>query len=376
MRSDVPIGTALSGGLDSSATICSMAHLARTMPEERMGKSWQHAFVASFPGTPLDETQFAKRVTDFLDIPATFIDVDPSRSVGDLERQLYMFEDVYITSPIPFMKTYEAVKSSGISVTLDGHGADELFGGYTFDYVVALGDAGLNLRRAIEIVDTFYAAEPTGTPQFADLPNRWRFLAEWHARRFARAVLRRRSAAAPRDQGHPNWTRLDKLSRQLYVSTHETILPTLLRNYDRYSMANGVEIRMPFLDHRIVAFSFALPWSAKIRCGHSKAIVREALADFMPAEIAWRRSKIGFNSPIVDWMKGPLKGYLLDTLASDGFVHCELIEPAKVDAAVRFVIETPDARFEDGERAWSMLSPYLWQKAFLRGGRAPTEIRQ
>ena len=90
MRSDVPIGTALSGGLDSSATVCSMAHIANTVSDERMGRSWQHAFVASFPGTPVDEAHFAKAVTDFLGIPATFIEVDPTPALEVLDRQLYL----------------------------------------------------------------------------------------------------------------------------------------------------------------------------------------------------------------------------------------------------------------------------------------------
>ena len=374
MRSDVPIGTALSGGLDSSATICAMARLARTMPEERMGKSWQHAFVASFPGTPVDEARYAKKVTDFLGIPATFINVDPIQAIPELDRQLYLFEDLYITSPIPFMLTYKAVKSKGISVTLDGHGADELFGGYNFDFLVALNDAGFNLRRAIQIVDTYYSGWPTDESQYARLPNRWFFLADWHARRIARRLLRPEKSRERFDRNHPNWQELDALSRQLYVSTHETILPTLLRNYDRYSMANGVEIRMPFMDHRIVAFAFALPWIAKIRGNYSKAIVREALAHVMPTEIAWRTTKIGFTSPVVDWMKGPLKCYLLDTLSSDAFKQCELIEPTEVDKAVRHVIDHRNAQFADGERAWLLLSPYLWQRAFLNGAGRPGEV--
>jgi len=119
---------------------------------------------------------------------------------------------------------------------------------------------------------------------------------------------------------------MDQLTRRLYISTHQTVLPTLLRNYDRYSMANGVEIRMPFLDHRIACFAFALPWSSKIRDGYSKAIVRDAVARYMPSEIAYRKSKIGFNSPIVDWMKGPLREFLLDTISRQDFGQSALID--------------------------------------------------
>jgi len=365
MRSDVPLGTALSGGLDSSATISAMAYIARHGKTQRMGESWQHAFVASFPGTPLDETKYAKLVTDHLGIDATVIEIDPLKAISDLDRYFYLFEDLYVTSPIPFMQTYGAVKAHGTSVTLDGHGADELFAGYNFDYLVALKDAGFNLKQAFEIVGTHYDGLPQGTSQFAKPPSRSRFIAEYHARNLARSLLRRKSIHQSRDSGHAAWRGLDHLNRRLYVSTHETVLPTLLRNYDRYSMANGVEIRMPFMDHRIVTLAFSLPWTSKVRGGYSKAIVRDAMAPFMPHGVTYRKTKIGFNSPIIDWMKGPLKPFFLDTISSQSFKTSNFIDAQQVDRAVRYAIDNQDAKFSDGERAWMLLTPYLWERAVL-----------
>ncbi len=369
MRSDVSLGTALSGGLDSSATISVMGHIARHGKTQRMGENWQHAFVASFPGTPLDETKYAKMVTDHLGIDATVIEIDPLKAIADLNHYLYLFEDLYITSPIPFMQTYGAVKAHGTTVTLDGHGADELFAGYDFDYVVALRDAGWNLKQAYEIVTTYYNGLSKDSSQFAKMPSKSRFIAEHHIRRMARKILRRGAPYASRDAQHPMWQKLDHLNRQLYISTHETILPTLLRNYDRYSMANGVEIRMPFMDHRIVTLAFSLPWTSKVRGGFSKAIVRDAMAPYMPHEVAYRKNKLGFNSPIVDWMKGPLKPFFLDTVASQSFRDSGLIDSRQVERAVRYVIDNPDAKFADGERAWMLLTPYLWERAVLNHGR-------
>ena len=365
MRSDVPIGTALSGGLDSSATISAMAHLDKNSLSERMGKDWQHAFVAAFPGTPLDETEYARMVTDHIGIDATIVNIDPLKAMDDLDNYFYLFEDLYITSPIPFMLTYGAVKAHGISVTLDGHGADELFGGYSFDYLVALRDAGWNLRQAYEIVGTHYDGLPKGSEQFAKMPSKSRYIAEHHARHWAKKILRRGSHFVSRDTQHPAWRNLDHLNRQLYISTHETILPTLLRNYDRYSMANSVEIRMPFLDHRILSFAFSLPWTSKIRGGFSKAIIRDAVAPYMPAEVTYRKTKIGFNSPIVDWIKGPLKNFMLDSIHSQAFKTCSLINPDQVSRAVLNVINNPAAKFSDGEHAWQLLNPYLWEKAVI-----------
>ncbi|MES2025544.1 MAG: asparagine synthase (glutamine-hydrolyzing) [Pseudomonadota bacterium] len=365
MRSDVPLGTALSGGLDSSATISCMSHIATHGKTARMGESWQHAFVASFPGTPLDELKYARMVTDHIGIDPVVVDVDPIKDIANLGNSLYLFEDLYITSPIPFMQTYKSVKLHGVSVTLDGHGADELFGGYSFDYIRALDDAGWNMSQATDILRTYYSSfGDSAQLKNGSFPKL--FLAKWHGKKLIKKMLGKDQSIKSQDSGHRSWPSLDRLTQQLYVSTHETILPTLLRNYDRYSMANGVEIRMPFMDHRIVSFAFALPWTSKVRNGFSKAIVRDAVAPFMPKEIAYRKTKIGFNSPILDWMKGPLKNFMLDTIANQSFKNCQLIDHVKVTKHIQYAINNPKAKFSDGELAWTMLTPYLWERAVIK----------
>lgn len=366
MRSDVPIGTALSGGLDSSATISSVAHVARFMQTERTSAGWQHAFVASFPDTPLDETVYARKVCEHIGIPAVVVTVDPAAAVSRLSRYFYLFEEIYITSPIPFMLTYEAIKRHGISVTLDGHGADELFGGYGFDFLVAVRDAGLDLRAGRQVVDAYFDSLPADQDQFPLPRSRLWFWANRQAKELLKALIGYADPlSSSRDSSHPAWGRLDNLTRRLYASTHETILPTLLRNYDRYSMANGVEIRMPFLDHRLVCFAFSLPWHAKVRNGFSKAIVRDAMAPFMPREIAYRKTKIGFNSPIVDWMRGPLREFMLDAISSRSFRECSLIDSGKVADVVRKVVDGESKEFLAGQEAWTLISPYLWEQAMF-----------
>jgi asparagine synthase (glutamine-hydrolysing) len=364
MRSDVPIGTALSGGLDSSSTIAAMAYIGKNERGERISDDWQHAFVACFPNTPLDESTYAKKITDYLGIEATFINIDPLQVIDQLYDYLYLFEDIYITSPIPFMMTYGEMHSNGIKVTIDGHGADELFGGYSFDYLNALIDAGLNLKTVNIILNTFYDAYPKDFIQFR-LPPKWLYWLKWRSIHAAKKILRP-SSLSVKDNSHPRFKKLDELNKILYASTHENVLPTLLRNYDRYSMSNGVEIRMPFMDYRIVSFAFAIPWTSKIRKSFSKSVVRDAMSEYMPREIAYRKSKIGFNSPIVDWMKGPLKSFFLDIINSSSFKNCELIDPPAVSNKVLDVIKNTKATFSEGEQAWKLLTPYLWEQAVIK----------
>jgi asparagine synthase (glutamine-hydrolysing) len=369
MRSDVTIGTALSGGLDSSAVISMLAHINRTQGgESRLAADWQHAFVASFPGTPLDEAQFAQRVAEHAGIRAEVLPIDPAEHLGNLERMLYLYEDITITSPIPFMALYGRIKKAGVTVTLDGHAADELFGGYSTDWSYALIDAGLDRAQIGQVLDVYDHAIPVGSDQFRKPGNRVLSYAKRAGSALAKVGLGLQSNLSAEYTGHPRWRELDQMSRALFWQTHAFVLPTILRSYDRYGMASSLEIRMPFLDWRVATFAFALPWQAKIRRGYSKAIVRDAAAPYMPADIAYRRTKIGFNSPIVDWLRGPMRGFMLDTLNSQGFQQCPLVDASRATRLVTHVIHEPRATFKSGEQAWWSVLPYLWSRALL--GRA------
>lgn len=368
MRSDVTIGTALSGGLDSSATICAMAHLAKNESDLRMNKDWQHAFVATFPGTALDESMYARKVTDYLGIGSTEVVIDPKTAVDKLDNYVYMFEDVYLTSPIPMMLLYGSLRENGTIVTIDGHGADELFGGYTFDFIKALPDAKTKEERDMVLTAYIESFPKDAANNMAlrapstmgvRLDEAKKNLADWLHRK-EQPYKRVKAAADSRYQ------KMDRLNKVLYASSHETILPTLLRNYDRYSMGNSVEIRMPFMDYRMVTLAMSLPWQSKLHGGFSKSIIRDAMAPYMPQDIAYRRTKIGFNTPIVEWMQGPLKDYFTDVVSSVDFGNCDLINPEAVRNMVLEVITNENATFAMGEKAFSNLYPYLWEKNFLK----------
>lgn len=370
MRSDVTIGTALSGGLDSSAVFSVLAHINRTHHgEARLSSDWQHAFVASFPGTPLDEAEFAQRVAQHAGTLAEVLPIDPMEHIGELRQMLYLYEDLTVTSPLPFVALYRRIKQAGVTVTLDGHAADELFGGYSTDWGYALLDAGANLEQINQVLDVYESGMPDGTAQFRRPASRVTSYARRMGAALTKNALGMHSNLGTAYTEHPRWKELDHLSRALFWQTHSFVLPTILRSYDRYGMANSVEIRMPFLDWRIATFAFALPWNSKIRGGFSKAIIRDATAPYMPHDIAYRRTKIGFNSPIVDWIRGPLKGFFMDTLNSTAFKQCDLVNAERARTFVEHVINNPKATFKSGERAWWSVLPYLWSDALLSRSR-------
>jgi asparagine synthase (glutamine-hydrolysing) len=128
-------------------------------------------------------------------------------------------------------------------------------------------------------------------------------------------------------------------------------------------MINGVEIRMPFLDHRIVSFAFSIPSSSKVKNGYTKAIVRDAMKGFFPDSIRLQKRKIGFNSPFTEWLKGPLNEWVMDQMNSADFKNASFINPARVQHKIESLINDPAATFLDGEEAWKSLMPFVWEKS-------------
>ena len=367
MRSDVTIGTALSGGLDSSATICAMSHIAQNGGTGRMAQDWQHAYVACFPGTNLDESKYAKMVTDYLGIESTFLNVEDTVSPEELYRYIYQFEELYTNMQIPMIKIYEQERKFNTIVSIDGHGADELFGGYSFDIVKALPDA-ISTEEKNQIIKT-YVDMNSDKDIGIDSDEFKRAKKELVFNNITKHNIKKmlgRPAVLSAYMNHPAWKDLDNLNRTLFVSTHETILPTLLRNYDHTSMINGIEIRMPFMDYRIVQFAFSIGWRSKIRNGFSKNIIRDAVAPFMPQEIAYRRGKIGFNAPILDWIKGAYKEFFLDITSSSDFINSSLVaNPSKTRGLLMDVIAGKTG-FHEASMVWNEIQIFMWEQVFIK----------
>lgn len=352
MRSDVPVGTALSGGIDSSCTIGAMHYLSGES-FERKNNDWQHTFLSYMPGTFNDEDEYATLAASYVDVPLQRIKVESQIGADKLLEYLYLCEDPYITSPIPFLQTYGAIRDAGIKVTLDGHGADELFGGYSFDLFAALGDTERGSKEFEEIVRTYNAA----TPSYNRVDNET-------AVRNAFSILKGNRALKETSETYDH---MDELNKCLYRETHYDVLPTILRCYDRYSMANGLEIRMPFMDYRIVCFAFSIPWQSKMRDGYTKKIVRDMGTPFMDERILNRKLKMGWNSPAAEWFKGEWKDFLLDTIHSRDFMECELVNALDICVDVNEFLQDKEAGYHDGERIWIRIMPYLWEKAVIDG---------
>lgn len=343
MRSDVPVGSALSGGIDSGFVVSTLGKLG-------FGKAGGYtALVASFPGSYLDETKEALQVAANAGVDAVQVTIQPDLEPEHILKAIYDFEELYLTAPLTFFQSYKGFREKGIVVTLDGHGGDELFGGYPFDLDAKLKDDFPNLwkmKDTLSMIKRMY-----GNDTDAGMSDSWvHFKAELVRRKRAKGI----ASIFNSETYYRN---------KLFHSTFRGILPTLLRNYDHYSMHAGVEVRMPFLDYRIIAFAFTLPTEYKVRNGFSKAIVRAAAKPIVPATILQNKVKTGWNSPMGEWLSGNWKQWILDEVNSSSFNNCDLINPVAVKQELQDFYST--ARFDhtSAQQLWLQLQPYFLEKA-------------
>jgi asparagine synthase (glutamine-hydrolysing) len=167
---------------------------------------------------------------------------------------------------------------------------------------------------------------------------------------------------------------MKSLNERLSNEFHLRLLPAILRNYDRCSMAHGIEVRMPLMDWRLVTFALALPPEAKIGGGQTKRVLRDAMAGLLPKSILQRRQKIGFNSPMIEWFNGGFAPMIRDILAHplrrenafwDTRSATEIIE-AKTNAR-----GWTAADFALASKLWSPMNVVLWYMLFVeRRGRS------
>lgn len=352
MRSDVPIGTCLSGGFDSSAVICAMAAHEKAGMGPRDSAAWRHAFVATFPGASNDERPMAEEAAAWAEVAPTFLEIGRADALTDIDRILDDLDDVYIGLPSAVWLIYRQLRRQDVTVSLDGHGADELMGAY-----LQQGQTrAFRIRNAAEDLASRSPLARRGVDVLRALALRRRgvyFLRGGLRDLPAQLPLTAEDDVLPREWGG--------LNRRLYRMFHSTVLPTILRNFDRLSMAHGVEVRMPFMDWRLVTYTMALPESSKSSEGYTKAVARRAMANLMPESIRTARLKVGFNSPMPEWLNGPLAGWTADLLDRKVPAFTELVDEAALRRAVSRLTASKSWDWETVGRIW----PYLNMKWML-----------
>jgi asparagine synthase (glutamine-hydrolysing) len=359
LRADVPVGTSLSGGIDSSAVVALSAQLA--------GSHTRHAFTASFPGFALDEWDLAGEVAAAAHV-AEHHRVRPlgSELLGDLDRLVVDQEEPFMTTSIYAQwRVMAAAREAGVTVLLDGQGADELFGGYDVSGGWALRSmgAGSTLRGLLTGPARLDRAKALG---YDTLP---RALARRY-RRWAASPYASDEAIAQAVRVEPHCVDgRSPLQRELLREAIYTSLPGLLRFADRNSMAHSRELRLPFLDRRVAEFALSLPPDFLYTGGVTKRVLRDAVRGLVPAGVLDKREKLRYETPEDSWFSMPAfveraRDVLLDPAScSHGLYDVEAI--------------AADARagsWRNASALWRAMNVELWRSAFASRPPADVEV--
>ena len=373
MRSDVKIGSTLSGGLDSSSVVSAMKYIGSN--SNLIQKNCSETFCSSYENSSIDETNWAKKLSDYLNIDFNKVIINPKNFKINIIDALATVEDPYISLPHPMLETYSFIRNKSIKVSIDGHGSDELFIGYGH-----IKKLITNSKTFSEFKELLSINESTKSGIYSkkqkNLKRNWvryKFL-EYLRSKFDLNFYPKINSNSKNDfqkrkneiffkiRNNECYKEMDGLSQALFEIFHFTTLPTLLRNYDKYSMANGVEVRMPFMDWRLVCFTFSLPVQSKIGNGFTKRIQRDALKGIIPEEIRTRRDKIGWNSPSHEWFNSSMKDEIYNLLKKDDSKNLNFYRQKAFKSFNRFLkIKNPN--FNDGYKTWLNLQPYLWRKS-------------
>ncbi len=358
MRADTPVGACLSGGLDSSA-ICSA--VGKLYPDLNF-----KTFTIYYGGKDeVDERPWAKMVTD------AYPNLDPYDYSPQGDELLEEFETFFSyfdvppggSSPLSQYFVMKLAKQHGMKVLLDGQGADEYLAGYDHSfYRLAAGSLlGLKPISFVRELQAFQALRPRsamahlgsyGKSVFAAMTSE-NTLYQTEYRKFY-PFLGAQESPNPQLWQPAGGSRLNQF---LYQLTSRTSLPSLLHNEDRNSMAFSIESRVPFLDHRLVEYSFSLPDSYKLQMGWSKRILRESMRGIMPAPIIDRKDKKGFVTPGESkWLRGAFKPLLQETLKGE--------TPFLADTKVKELIKDYQSGNNKNARlVWRLAMLDKWVKA-------------
>lgn len=378
LRSDVPVGSCLSGGLDSSAIV---ALIRRLSPGADL-----HTFTGRFPGDPMDEGHYSNLMVEACHTTSSEVAPTPERFLADAES-VYHHADFPIGGMSQFAQwcVFHLAKTQGVTVLLDGQGSDEQLGGYGSQIIQAflhqLGaerriGAWLHERRA------WAKSYPAlfSWPRLALNETPLARLRPW----LRRATNRTTTAlpdlfqpawleAAGRSSPTPSWSAdpssRHALSHTLWQLSFRAMLSGLLRFGDRLSMAHSREVRLPFCDPRIAEYVFSLPPELLVGEGQVKRVLRLAIRGLVPAAIV-TRPKQGFVPPQQRWLTGPLEGWVKDLAADPGPIG-ERLDLSRVRPLVSASL---GERSRDIALVWESANLLAWSRYSLARMRRSSKL--
>ena len=367
LTADVPIGIWASGGLDSSTILHYAALQAGTNLK---------TFSVRFPGRSFDESRYFREAARFYGTEHHEFDLTPDVDLADAVENFAYYSDEPSADAGALPVWYlSRLTREHATVALSGEGADELFGGY----ITYMADRAARPFRMLPAAARRLVAAAM---------ERWvpvsdeKIGLEYKMKRWAKGIC------LDPDEAHFFWNgtfskdqvkricpslggngarglidalpgpHSSFLNRYLMADQSYYLPDDILYKTDRMSMAHSLEVRPPFLDHRIVEFAASLPESFKIRGATQKFILKELMRHKLPRAVI-QRPKAGFDIPAHDWFRGTLRGLLLDTVTPAAIKATGIFNLRAIQALIRDHMER---RINAGYHLWGLLTLFLWMK--------------
>ena len=368
--SDVPVGTCLSGGIDSSSIV---AAIRKVHPRGTASTGeWIKTFSAVFPGFAIDENRYVQIACRAADAEYNSVEPAASELWRDLPNLVRCQEEPFAsTSVYAQYRVMKRARERGVTVLLDGQGSDELLCGYIplyLHYLLMLRKHRMYHRMLVEGVRSLDLITPLIKPRI--LPYLKRLFG------YGRSLMPKgktwaaaegsTSFSPGNDVASTQHTQLreDDLPGLLEILTSIRGLPALLRYEDRNSMWHSIEARVPFLDRPFFEYIAALPLDRKLRHGWTKHVFRSAMSGILPDQIRLRRSKIGFETPEKKWIDGELRAPLQEFFSKPGLQALSFYNPV----IVRKLLEKTRLTTDEANFVWRILNLELWYREFFGHG--------
>jgi asparagine synthase (glutamine-hydrolysing) len=378
--SDVPLGVWASGGLDSSAVL----HYAAEQTSGRL-----KTFSVSFHGRSFDESRYFREIAQVYGTDHHEFDLQPELELQSAIEDFAYYSDEPSADAGALPVWYlSRMSRRHVTVALSGEGADELFGGYLTYQADRMARpfrmVPSGLRRLMSSALERYMPVSDDKISLEYKLKRWMEGTSMHpdeAHFFWNGTFSpsQRERIRPGSKADCLRRLVDRLGidagsvaeRYMRVDQNYYLPDDILYKTDRMSMAHSLEVRPPFLDHRIVEFAAGLPQGLKIRGGKQKVLLRELMRGKLPRSVL-QRKKTGFDIPTHDWFRGPLRGLLMDTLTTEAIKRTHIFDAREIHAMIEDHMER---RINIGYHLWGLLTLFLWIKRWKVDVQPQVELK-
>jgi asparagine synthase (glutamine-hydrolysing) len=368
LRSDVPLGVFLSGGIDSSAVVCLVA--------ERVDEPLKTFSIGYDFGKGFDETPYAKMIANQFKTDHHEIKITPAQFKEFIPEYIALMDEPVTEAAAISLFFVAKLAKEKVTVVLSGEGADEILGGYDLyqymnvldKYRAVVGQAGSDFFASIANIALGKSHKVSKYLTMATLPIEQRYKGMSTYSDHEKEALYRSEFKAEIEQAQQitscDFTKSlfdktkdeDALSKMLYFDTKTWLVDDLLIKADRMSMAASLELRVPFLDYRLVEFAATIPSKHKIKKGEGKYPLKKMMEGILPKNIIYRK-KMGFPTPLKLMFQNELREYAENLLLSADTKLLQFFKKTRIEQLIQ---EHNNDKFDHHKTLWQLVVLEEW----------------